>query len=186
MAYNSADGFMRMYESIKVSRVDVQAPAPRHGEPCRESSGSTSEARSPTSTTPPPPVKTTTPGNYFRYDLPYAPQTTSYPQGWANTREEYPGFASKPLPPLPSAAMEDFSEGRLETTVDTPVKELPGTKDSYVSYLVSTKVSFRRCSLVQLVVHILTRNASPTSNRSNAPNSAFAGVSQTSFFYGNS
>lgn len=38
--------------------------------------------------------------------------------------------------------MEDFSEGRLETTVDTPIKELPGTKDAYVSYLVSTKVSF--------------------------------------------
>ena len=43
--------------------------------------------------------------------------------------------------------MEDFSEGRLETTVDTPVKELPGTKDAYVSYLVSTKVSSRPHSL---------------------------------------
>ena len=81
--------------------------------------------------------------------------------------------------------MEDFSEGRLETTVDTPVKELPGTKDSYVSYLVSTKVSLRSCSLIQLIFHLLTRNASPTSNRSSAPNSAFAGVSQTLSSYGN-
>lgn len=37
--------------------------------------------------------------------------------------------------------MEDFSEGRLETIVDKPIKELPGTKDAYVSYNVTTKVS---------------------------------------------
>lgn len=36
---------------------------------------------------------------------------------------------------------EDFSEGRLETLVGKPQKELPGTKDAYVSYLVTTKVS---------------------------------------------
>lgn len=35
---------------------------------------------------------------------------------------------------------DDFSEGRLETFVGTPQKELPGTKDAYVSYLVTTKV----------------------------------------------
>jgi hypothetical protein len=35
----------------------------------------------------------------------------------------------------------DFSEGRLETIVGTPQKELPGTKDAYVSYLVTTKVN---------------------------------------------
>ena len=35
---------------------------------------------------------------------------------------------------------EDFSEGRLETLVNQPQKELPGTKDAYVSYLVTTKV----------------------------------------------
>ncbi|KAF9736016.1 intercellular trafficking and secretion [Paraphaeosphaeria minitans] len=37
----------------------------------------------------------------------------------------------------------DFSEGRLETFVDTPQKELPGTKDAYVSYLVTTKSDFQ-------------------------------------------
>jgi sorting nexin-4 len=34
----------------------------------------------------------------------------------------------------------DFSEGRLECTVSQPQKELDGTKDAYISYLVSTKV----------------------------------------------
>lgn len=32
-------------------------------------------------------------------------------------------------------------EGHLECTVDTPLKESDGTKDAYVSYLVSTHVS---------------------------------------------
>jgi sorting nexin-4 len=35
----------------------------------------------------------------------------------------------------------EFTEGRLETTVSNPQKELPGTKDAYVSYLVTTKVT---------------------------------------------
>ncbi|KAF2013149.1 hypothetical protein BU24DRAFT_393686 [Aaosphaeria arxii CBS 175.79] len=38
---------------------------------------------------------------------------------------------------------EEFSEGRLETTVDKPQKELPGTKDAYVSYLVTTHSDYQ-------------------------------------------
>jgi len=49
-------------------------------------------------------------------------------------------FTPAHAPPLSMAA--DFSEGRLETIVGTPQKELPGTKDAYVSYLVTTKVGF--------------------------------------------
>lgn len=42
---------------------------------------------------------------------------------------------------VPSATMAaEFTEGRLETTVDSPQKELPGTKDAYVSYQVTTRV----------------------------------------------
>ncbi|KAF2270688.1 hypothetical protein CC78DRAFT_139059 [Lojkania enalia] len=37
----------------------------------------------------------------------------------------------------------DFTEGRLETTVSHPQKELSGTKDAYVSYLVTTKSDFQ-------------------------------------------
>jgi sorting nexin-4 len=33
-------------------------------------------------------------------------------------------------------------DGRLEVTVDSPLKENDGTKDAYVSYLVTTHVSF--------------------------------------------
>jgi hypothetical protein len=35
---------------------------------------------------------------------------------------------------------ENFSEGLLECTVDKPQKELDGTKDAYISYLVFTRV----------------------------------------------
>lgn len=146
MADYSSDEYMRMYESIRVDRVAVQAPlSPRHEEPWRQSSGSTSEARPiPTSTTSPPAEPTLIPKD-SRYDWNCAPHIHLPPEDYTDAREfrpkPPPKPSSKPLPDLPVAAMEDFSEGRLETTVDTPVKELPGTKDAYVSYLVSTKVS---------------------------------------------
>ncbi|OCK93637.1 putative sorting nexin-4 [Cenococcum geophilum 1.58] len=38
---------------------------------------------------------------------------------------------------------ENFSEGLLECTVDRPQKELDGTKDAYISYLVSTRSDFQ-------------------------------------------
>ena len=37
-----------------------------------------------------------------------------------------------------------IGDGRLECTVDTPLKENDGTKDAYVSYLVTTNVRFCR------------------------------------------
>lgn len=35
---------------------------------------------------------------------------------------------------------DDYSEGRLDITVGSPQKENEGTKDAYISYLVSTHV----------------------------------------------
>lgn len=44
-------------------------------------------------------------------------------------------------PELPDHTMAaDFSEGSLETVVGNPQKELPGTKDQYISYQITTKV----------------------------------------------
>jgi sorting nexin-4 len=40
----------------------------------------------------------------------------------------------------------DFAEGRLETFVGSPQKELAGTQNQYVSYLVTTKVGSSACS----------------------------------------
>lgn len=41
------------------------------------------------------------------------------------------------------AMAADFSEGRLETLVGSPQKELAGTQNQYVSYQVTTKVRTR-------------------------------------------
>ncbi|EOD49003.1 hypothetical protein GTA08_BOTSDO02563 [Neofusicoccum parvum] len=40
-------------------------------------------------------------------------------------------------------ADQDFSEGMLECTVDKPQKENDGTKDAYISYLVTTRSDFQ-------------------------------------------
>ncbi|KAF2403740.1 Phox-like protein [Trichodelitschia bisporula] len=37
---------------------------------------------------------------------------------------------------------QDFGDGRLECTVDSPLKENEGTKDVYISYLVTTRTNF--------------------------------------------
>jgi hypothetical protein len=39
-------------------------------------------------------------------------------------------------------------DGRLECTVDSPLKENDGSKDAFVSYLVTTHVSSRRATLL--------------------------------------
>ncbi|KAF2836288.1 Phox-like protein [Patellaria atrata CBS 101060] len=38
---------------------------------------------------------------------------------------------------------QDFGDGRLECTVDSPMKENEGTKDAYISYLVTTETDFK-------------------------------------------
>lgn len=55
-----------------------------------------------------------------------------------------------PTAPRRRAMATDFSEGRLETFVGSPQKELPGTQNQYVSYLVTTKVGSlaHSCSFV--------------------------------------
>lgn len=49
-------------------------------------------------------------------------------------------FRRDPLAIRRRAMATDFSEGRLETFVDSPLKELSGTQNQYVSYQVTTKV----------------------------------------------
>jgi hypothetical protein len=84
------------------------------------------------------------------------------------------------------AMAADFSEGRLETFVGNPQKELAGTPNQYVSYQVITKVgpgvatSCRITALTYLLAH------SPTSSPSRNPSSPSVAASQTSYSYGNS
>ena len=53
--------------------------------------------------------------------------------------------------PLPDAVdLGGIGDGALECTVDSPMKENDGTKDAYISYLVSTHVRpiFHRSALM--------------------------------------
>lgn len=60
--------------------------------------------------------------------------------------EEYQCFNGHPEAIRGRAMAADFSEGRLETLVGSPLKELAGTQNQYVSYLVTTKVRTQVCS----------------------------------------
>ena len=47
-------------------------------------------------------------------------------------------------PDADAVDLAGIGDGRLDCTVDTPLKENDGTKDAYVSYLVTTTVRFSR------------------------------------------
>ena len=46
-------------------------------------------------------------------------------------------------PQADAVDLAGIGEGRLDCTVDSPLKENDGTKDAYVSYLVTTRVCHR-------------------------------------------
>lgn len=125
----SLDGFQAMYESI---RVDV----PHQPVAASESSASTSAPPqlSPTSTSP--------------ASQQHAGTVIGPDEHGFDTLDDLEAIQRErrfiDLDPravlLLRAMAADFSEGRLETFVGKPQKELPGTKDAYVSYCVTTKV----------------------------------------------
>jgi hypothetical protein len=61
--------------------------------------------------------------------------------------EEEACWRREPLAVRRRAMAADFSEGHLETLVDSPQKELAGTQNQYVSYQVTTKVG-TACSVL--------------------------------------
>lgn len=67
----------------------------------------------------------------------------------AEVEEEEACWRRDPLALRRRAMAEDFSEGKLETVVDSPQKENAGTQTQYVSYQVTTKVGRRTCSCVE-------------------------------------
>lgn len=85
------------------------------------------------------------------------------------------------------AMAADFSEGRLETFVGNPLKELAGTQNQYVSYQVITKVGSSTSSFTSSRTALTYNPAySPTSSRSKNPNSPSVAASPISSSSGNS
>lgn len=66
------------------------------------------------------------------------PQPPGEAEGAHNTHST--SSASPSQSTMEATGSHEFTEGQLECTVDKPQKELDGTKDAYVSYLVTTKV----------------------------------------------
>ena len=86
-----------------------------------------------------------------------------------------------------------IGDGRLDCTVDTPLKENDGTKDAYVSYLVTTHVRYSRTSLSNVLSsmstidclssesQLITSYTRPTSSHSKSQPSPSVAASPISF-----
>ena len=75
-----------------------------------------------------------------------------------------------------------IADGRLDCTVDTPLKENDGTKDAYVSYLVTTHVcpAVHKCSNLKIETNSIYPR--PTSSHSKNPPFQSAAASPTLSF----
>lgn len=108
-----------------------------------------------TASTPPDPSLTQEPANF---EIIWADSASEHSDDWSDVAQDA-HTAQDPPSALNARAMgEDFSEGRLETFVGSPQKELAGTQNAYVSYLVTTKVqlSMRSITAPLMAICILT------------------------------
>lgn len=122
------------YESLAES-ITVRRPAAAVG-PSYSSSPAiqTSPAQAPT---PPSPNLSLDPADL---DTIWADSASEHSDDWERIADDVSTVQNSVPILCPRAMAEDFSEGRLETLVSNPQKELAGTQNAYVSYLVSTKV----------------------------------------------
>jgi hypothetical protein len=98
-----------------------------------------------TAATQPDPSSTQEPANF---EIIWADSASEHSDDWSDVGQDAHTIQDTP-PTLNARAMaEDFSEGRLETFVGSPQKELAGTQNAYVSYLVTTKVQLSMRSIV--------------------------------------
>lgn len=118
----------RLYESAQVWR-----PAARDG---LSPAVQTSPGLAPAST-PPTPSSILDAANFE--DI-WADGASEHSDDWSDIAHSLHDKQEAPAALDARAMAEDFSEGRLETFVGNPQKELAGTQNAYVSYLVSTKV----------------------------------------------
>ena len=91
----------------------------------------------------PPPSATTTPSLQPLFTELLSDQDFDHISDSEELVEDYLYSTGDPLAVRRRAMAADFSEGRLETFVGSPMKELAGTQNQYVSYQVTTKVSKR-------------------------------------------
>ncbi|CAO2656929.1 Nn.00g057320.m01.CDS01 [Neocucurbitaria sp. VM-36] len=119
------------------SRCNTEAERPTQSP---SSSLSDSDVTHPPSTAPPtPPTPSSKPAFEDILEDPEFDQISDREE----IEEDYRCFRGDPLAIRRRAMAADFSEGRLETFVGSPQKELAGTQNQYVSYQVTTKSDFQ-------------------------------------------
>jgi hypothetical protein len=103
---------------------------------CLTAGGGSATSLTPTSTT------TSLTQNLTTFEDIWSDSASKLSDDWSDVEHDsHIARAAWPAPNAPAMA-EDFSEGRLETLVGSPQKELAGTQNAFVSYLVTTKVHF--------------------------------------------
>lgn len=85
----------------------------------------------------PDPSSTPEPANF---EIIWADSASEHSDDWSDVAQDPHTIQDIPSALTARTMAEDFSEGRLETLVGSPQKELAGTQNAYVSYLVTTKV----------------------------------------------
>jgi len=108
-----------------------------------------------TASTPPYSSWTQEPANF---EIIWADSASEHSDDWSDVAQDPHAIQDTPSALNARAMAEDFSEGRLETFVGSPQKELAGTQNAYVSYLVTTKVQLNMRSIVAplMVASMLT------------------------------
>ncbi|KAJ8107423.1 hypothetical protein OPT61_g8878 [Boeremia exigua] len=99
----------------------------------------TSPAPAPASTPPTPSLTLDT----ADFEDIWADSASEHSDDWLDIAQDSQNTQEIPCALDARAMAEDFSEGRLETLVGSPQKELAGTQNAYVSYLVSTKSDYQ-------------------------------------------
>ncbi|KAH6638264.1 lipid binding protein [Boeremia exigua] len=90
--------------------------------------------------TPPTPSSTLDPTTFEEI---WSDSASEHSDDWSDVADHLHALQNPPSALDARAMAEDFSEGRLETLVGSPQKELAGTQNAYVSYLVSTKSDYQ-------------------------------------------
>ncbi|KAJ4382926.1 intercellular trafficking and secretion [Didymella sp. IMI 355093] len=96
-----------------------------------------------TASTPPTPSSNLEHLEPANFEIIWADSASELSDDWLDVAQD-PHIVQDSPSALDARAMaEDFSEGRLETFVGSPQKELAGTQNAYVSYLVTTKSDYQ-------------------------------------------
>ncbi|KAJ4408996.1 intercellular trafficking and secretion [Didymella pomorum] len=128
MKYHQPDvaQYDTMYDSAALWRP--ASPAPASSDP------------DVTASTPPDSSLTQEPANF---EIIFDESASEHSDDWSDVAQDLHTIQHTPSALDARAMAEDFSEGRLETFVGSPQKELAGTQNAYVSYLVTTKSDYQ-------------------------------------------